>query len=50
MVDIHSAPAISMKPCWRPWAVSTRPIAEMPRVISQKPQLPSLKLQSAGAP
>src|SRR5262245_6741895 len=42
----HSVPAISMKPCCRPCAVSTSPIAEMPRVMSQKPQLPTRKLHS----
>src|SRR5262249_45343043 len=42
----HSTPDISMKPCCNPCAARTRPMVEMPTVMSQKLQFPSRKLQS----
>ena len=39
-VSTHSVPFIHSKPCCRPAAVSTRPMVEMPTVISQNDQLP----------
>src|SRR5438445_13235508 len=38
-----------MKPCWRPCAVKTSPIAEIPSVTSQNPQFPTRKLQSGAS-
>src|SRR5438445_13355658 len=38
-----------MKPCWRPCAASTSPIAEIPSVTSQNPQFPTRKLQSGAS-
>ena len=46
-MSTHSVPFIHMKPCCRPAAVRTRPIVEMPTVISQNDQLPSLKDQNS---
>ena len=46
-VSIHSACCISMKPWVSPWADRISPMAEIPPVMSQNPQLPSLKLQSS---
>jgi hypothetical protein len=42
MESTHSTAAIQAKPCNRPPAVSTRPMVEMPQVMSQNDQLPSL--------
>src|SRR5438309_57958 len=39
----HSTPAMSMKPCCRPASVKSRPMSEMPNVISQNDQLPKVK-------
>ena len=46
-VSSHSVPAIHWKPCCNPPAVSTRPMVEMPTVISQNAQLPILNDQSS---
>src|SRR6202050_3438517 len=46
-VSTHSAAFIHWKPCCRPAALSTIPMVEMPTVISQNDQLPSLKDHSS---
>src|SRR6185295_6401412 len=48
-VSRNSAPAMSMKPCWSPCALSTSAIEPMPSVMSQKPQLAS-RNDASGAP
>src|SRR6202167_1441818 len=46
-VSTHSAPFIHWKPCCRPAALSTAPMIEIPAVISQNDQLPSLNDHSS---
>src|ERR1700683_132477 len=46
-VSTHSAAFIHWKPCCRPAALSTMPMVEMPTVISQNDQLPSLNDHSS---
>ena len=43
----HSVPVIHIVPCINPAIVSTIPIMEIPNVISQNDQLPSLNDQSS---